>query len=253
MIISVTNQKGGVGKTTTSHSMSVELAKRNFKVLLIDFDPQANLSFSFGVENKNLTIYEILKNSINITDVIQKGPHPDIVPANILLSGAELEFNKPAREYLLKAALEPVIDKYDYIIIDTPPALSILTVNAYTVSDKLIVPMGVDGFSMQGVGQLKDTISLVKKYCNPKLEVAGILLVKYNPRTVLSKHVTPKIKSEVAPELNTKVFNTYIRTNISVQEAQIQQLSMVEYAPEATSQIDYSNFVEEFLQGINNG
>ena len=246
MIISVTNQKGGVGKTTTAQSMASGLTARKFKVLLVDLDPQGNLSYSIKANTENITIYEVLKNESKIEKAIQTTSTADIIPANILLSGAELEFTKTGREYLLNEALTPLKVIYDYIIIDTPPALSVLTINAFTASDKLIIPMGADMFSLQGIGQLNSTIEQVKKYCNNKLEVGGILLTKYNPRTLLSKDLTT-IVNDVAIKLKTKVFKNYIRASVSIQEAQTEQANILSYAPTANAQSDYNKFVDEFL------
>lgn len=250
MIISVTNQKGGVGKTTTTQSMGVGLSNKGFRVLLVDLDPQANLSHSCGVNVEQPTIYEILKNEVKIKTCIQKTSSTDIIPSTILLSGADLEFTNPGREYLLNEALGSIKSQYDYIIIDTPPALSILTINAFTASDKLIIPMGADGFSLQGVGQLNKTIEQVKKYCNPRLEVEGILMTRYNPRTVLSKDITSTIQDKIAVQLSTKLFKSYIRSSISIQEAQLQQTNIADYAPKSTAQIDYASFVDEFIKGV---
>jgi chromosome partitioning protein len=252
MIISITNQKGGVGKTTTSQSMAIGLNKKGYKVLLIDLDPQANLSYSLGANTEQSTIYEVLKKEIEIKQSIQSTGSVDIIPSNILLSGAELEFTKTGREYLLKEVLNSIKNTYEYIIIDTPPALSILTVNAFTASNKLIIPMGADVFSLQGAGQLNNTINQVKRYCNNDLKVAGILLTRYNPRTILSKDITSTIQNNIAVQLETKVFNSYIRSSVSIQEAQTQQANILEYAPNATAQVDYAKFVDEFIQGNKN-
>ena len=247
MIISVTNQKGGVGKTTTAQSMGAGLTAQNYKVLLVDLDPQGNLSYSIKANTETITIYEVMKKEHEVQNAIQKTTTADIIPANILLSGAELEFTRTGREFLLNEILSSLKTSYDFIIIDTPPALSVLTINAFTASDKLIIPMGADMFSLQGIGQLNNTINQVKKYCNNKLEVAGILLTKYNPRTLLSKDLSG-IVTDVAKKLNTQVFKTFIRTSVSIQEAQTEQANIIDYAPNANAQNDYIKFVAEFLQ-----
>jgi chromosome partitioning protein len=249
MIISITNQKGGVGKTTTTQSLGAGLTAKKFKVLLVDLDPQGNLSYSLGANTDKYTIYEVLKKDVDVSEVIQNTSSADIIPANILLSGAELEFTKTGREYLLDEILTKLKLLYDYIIIDTPPALSVLTINAFTASDKLIIPMGADMFSLQGIGQLKSTIDQVKKYCNKKLEVEGILLTKHNPRTILSKDLIEVINN-VANQLNTKVFKNFIRSSVSVQEAQTQQTNIIDYAPTANAQNDYIKFIDEFLEDV---
>lgn len=246
MIIAITNQKGGVGKTTTTQSMAAILTDKGFKVLCVDLDPQANLSFSVGANNEGYTIYEVLKNEVPIEKVIQNSDTSDIIPSNILLSGAELEFTKTGREYILRESLGSLKDKYDYIIIDTPPALGILTINAFAASDKLIIPMGADIFSLQGIVQLNNTINEVKKYCNNSLIVEGILLTKYNTRTILSKEMLETI-IQAASQLGTKVFSRYIRSSVSIQEAQTEQANIFNYSPKSNAQEDYRMFIEEFL------
>ncbi len=178
-VISVSNQKGGVGKTTTTGAVAAGFKLKGYKVLCVDLDPQSNLSFSSGAETEDCpTIYEILKGEAKSSFSIQKMSSFDIISSNILLSGIELEFTQTGREYLLKEALNTVKDKYDYIFIDTPPALSILTVNAFTASDYIIIPMLADIFSLQGIAQLSETIDRVRRYCNPNVKVEGIVLTK---------------------------------------------------------------------------
>ena len=187
-VISISNQKGGVGKTTTTGAIAAGYKIKGYKVLCIDLDPQSNLSFSSGAETEDCpTIYEVLKEEAKASFSIQKMHSFDIISSNILLSGLELEFTHTGREYLLKEALSTVKDKYDFIFIDTPPALGILTVNAFTASDYIIIPMNADIFSLKGIVQLSETIERVKRYCNPNLKVEGIVLTKFNKRTILSK------------------------------------------------------------------
>ena len=166
-IISLTNQKGGVGKTTTSCALISGLTSKNKKVLGIDLDPQGNLGFSMGIEIEDcLTIYDAFKGRSSIADVIQHTDLGDVIPSNILLSGAELEFNRTGREFLLKNLISEIENRYDYIVIDTPPALNILTVNAYVSSHALIIPMIPEILSLLGVSQLKETVDTVKKINN---------------------------------------------------------------------------------------
>jgi chromosome partitioning protein len=180
-VISISNQKGGVGKTTTTGAIAAGFKLKGFKVLCVDLDSQSNLSFSAGAETEDCpTIYEVLKEEVKTSFSIQRTESFDIIASNILLSGIELEFTQTGREFLLKEALSSVKDKYDYIFIDTPPALSILTVNAFTASDYIIIPMLSDIFSLQGIAQLSETIKRVKTYCNPNLKIEGILLTKFN-------------------------------------------------------------------------
>ncbi len=249
-IISLTNQKGGVGKTTTSCALISGLTSKNKKVLGIDLDPQGNLGFSMGIEIEDcLTIYDAFKGRSSIADVIQHTDLGDVIPSNILLSGAELEFNRTGREFLLKNLISEIENRYDYIVIDTPPALNILTVNAYVSSHALIIPMIPEILSLLGVSQLKETVDTVKKFYNSNLTVLGILLTRYNSRLNLSKEVQ-EMAENIANQLGTHVFNTKIRTGVSVAEAPAHGESILSYAPKSKPSLDYSNFIDELLDKI---
>lgn len=247
-IIALTNQKGGVGKTTTSAALISGLTAHNKKVLGIDLDPQGNLGFSLGLEIEDcLTIYELLKGQVPVEEAIQHTEFGDIIASNILLSSAELEFNRAGREYLLKNAISAVENQYDYIIIDTPPALNILTVNAYVVSNSLIIPMIPEILSLLGVSQIKETIDTVKRFYNPHLEVLGILLTKYNSRINLAREVR-EMAENIAQQLGTIVFDIKIRNSVSVAEAPAHGESIFQYSPKSKPSIDYLDFVEEILK-----
>ncbi len=247
-VISVSNQKGGVGKTTTTGAVAAGFKLKGYKVLCVDLDPQSNLSFSSGAETEDCpTIYEILKGEAKSSFSIQKMSSFDIISSNILLSGIELEFTQTGREYLLKEALNTVKDKYDYIFIDTPPALSILTVNAFTASDYIIIPMLADIFSLQGIAQLSETIDRVRRYCNPNVKVEGIVLTKYNRRTVLSREIKGTAEL-IAEQLNTSIFNSTIRSSVAIMEAQTNQQDIFSYAPKNAAAQDYSELVEELIE-----
>ncbi len=247
-VISISNQKGGVGKTTTTSAVAAGYKLKGYRVLCIDLDPQSNLSFSSGAETEDCpTIYEILKGEAETAFSIQKMPSFDIIASNILLSGIELEFTQTGREFLLKEALTPVMDKYDYIFIDTPPALSILTVNAFTASGHIVIPMLADIFSLQGIAQLSETIDRVKKYCNPYLKVEGIVLTKYNKRTVLGREIKGTAEL-IADQLDTRIFNSTIRSSVAVMEAQTNQQDIYSYSPKNAAMQDYMSLVEEFIE-----
>ena len=247
-IISISNQKGGVGKTTTTGAIAAGLKIKGYKVLCVDLDPQSNLSFSSGAETEDCpTIYEVLKGEAKTSFTIQKMPSFDIISSNILLSGIELEFTQTGREYLLREALSTVKDKYDYIFIDTPPALSILTVNAFTASDYIIIPMLADIFSLQGIAQLSETIDRVKKYCNPNLKIEGIVLTKFNKRTILGREIKGTAEL-IAQQLGTSVFNTTIRSSVAIMEAQTNQQEMFSYAPKNSAVKDFKDFVNELIE-----
>lgn len=247
-VIAFTNQKGGVGKTTTASAFCGGLVSKGKKVLAIDLDPQGNLSFSFGADDDGYTIHDVLVGKVSILEAIQTTKNCDIIPSNILLSGLELELTSVGREYVLREKLAPIMKFYDYVIIDTPPALSILTINAYTACSDLIIPMTPEILSLQGIAQLKDTIVAVKKYYNKSLNLRGILLTKYNERILLTKEVE-ELASIVAKQLGTVVLNSKIAISVSVAEAPAHGMSIVKYAPRAKASRDYIKAIEELYKG----
>ena len=225
-IIALTNQKGGVGKTTTCCAICGGLAQMGKKVLAIDLDPQGNLSFSLGIDDEDAyTIY-------------------DVIASNILLSGVELELTGVGREYILREQMETIRDEYDYIILDTPPALSVLTINAYTASDELVIPMLCEILSLQGIAQLKQTIFAVQRYYNKELKVAGILLNKYNPRLTLTKDVED-LANVIAMQLDTKIFKSRISASVSIAEAPAHGESVITYSPKSKAAQEYFAFICE--------
>jgi len=246
-VITVTNQKGGVGKTTTSLALATGLVRKGFKALAVDMDPQANLSFSLGGDIEDgPTVYDLLKGDVHPRFAVQRTSCVDLISSNILLSGIDLEYTRSGREYLLRTGLEPLRDKYDYIIIDTPPALNILTVNAFAASDYVIIPMLADIFSLQGIAQLSDTILRLRQACNPNLVIGGILLSKYDGRTILGKRIRETAEM-VAQQVGTRLYKTAIRNSIAIPESQTNQVSMFEYAPRNPAVRDYANFIQELL------
>ena len=247
-ILCVSNQKGGVGKTTTSSALAAGLVSfYDKRVLAIDLDPQGSLGFSLGLDiEEGRTISDVLTGQASVQQAIQLTDYCDVITSNILLSSAEIEFTSSDRELLLKKALEPVMDDYDYIIIDTPPALNILTVNAYAVSDYLIIPMAPEILSLLGVTQLKETIDSVRVSMNPNLNVLGIILTKFNQRTLLAREVK-EMAENVASQMGTRVFQTQIRTSVTVAEAPAHGLSIFDHAPSAKPSEDYKNFIQEVI------
>ena len=252
-IIALTNQKGGVGKTTTSSALAAGLVTfYNKKVLAIDLDPQGSLGFSLGLDIEDCkTIHDVLTGQVPIQSAIQTTDYCDIITSNILLSSAELDFTSSDRQLLLKKALTPIVDNYDYIIIDTPPALNVLTVNAYAVSDHLIIPMAPEILSLLGVTQLMETISSVRESLNPNLNVLGIILTKFNKRTLLSREVM-ELAENVASQTGTRVFSTQIRTSVSVAEAPAHGLSIFDHSPSGKPTDDYRRFVKEVVRLTSN-
>ena len=247
-IIAITNQKGGVGKTTTALSLISALHLRNYRVLGVDLDPQGSLGFSTGVDIENSeTIYEVLKGKQSVENVIVKTDIGDMLPSNILLSTAEVEFNMPGREFLLRNELQKISDRYDYIIIDTPPSLNILTINAYVAAQGLIIPMAPEILSLLGISQIRDTIDTVRRYYNPDLRVLGILLNRFSWRFVLNREVDDMAR-QIAKTLDTKVFQTKIRSSVAVAESPAHGESIITYAPDSKPAQDFQALVLELLR-----
>jgi chromosome partitioning protein len=245
-IIAVSNQKGGVGKTTTVGAVASGLKNKGFRVLAIDFDPQSNLSFSMGANTESITIYNVLKGESSPFEAIQHTNVTDIIASNILLSGIELEYTESGREFLLRDALKPLNNFYDYIIIDTPPTLGVLTVNAYTAAQHIIVPMLADIFSLQGITQIVETVNYVAKYCNPEVSILGILLTKFNPRTRLGMEILGTAQM-ISSDLGIPLFNATIRSSVVISEAQTLQQNILNYSPRNKAVSDYAAFVEELV------
>ncbi|MFP4370546.1 MAG: ParA family protein [Candidatus Kapaibacterium sp.] len=219
-IISIANQKGGVGKTTTSINLSASLAANEFRVLLVDIDPQANASSGIGIDStrSDKTIYEVLVNGLPVNEVLltteMKNLH--LLPSHINLVGAEIEMvNVNQREKVLKKALLPIKDDYDFILIDCPPSLGLLTLNALSASDSVLIPVQCEYLAMDGLGRLLRTISIVQSHLNPELAIEGVLLTMYDARLNLSKQVVEEIKKYFGP----KVFETLISRNVRLSEA----------------------------------
>lgn len=244
--IAIINQKGGVGKSTTAEALAAGLSLKGYKTLSIDLDAQANLTYTSGAKTDGATALGVLTGEVKPKEAIQHTPSGDIIAANKALAGADAFIADTGKEYKLKEALESIKADYDYIIIDTPPALGILTVNALTACDSVVIPAQADIYSLQGVEQLAETMKPVKKYCNPALSIEGILLTRYSPRSVLSREVA-ELAEQLAAKLGTKLFKTTIRENIAVKEAQISQQSLYSYAPKAKATEDYTAFISELL------
>ena len=246
-IITVANQKGGVGKSTTVHALGRGLSLQGRRVLFVDLDPQGNLSYSMQATRSNTTAYELITGRAAAADTIQRTPQGDLIPASPLLSGADIELHRVGKEYRLKEALQPIRADYDFILIDTPPALGILTINALAASDSVIVTAQADIFSLQGIGQLSATIDAVRTYCNPALIIKGVLLTRHSSRAVLSRDLTEMI-TDTAAQLNTTVYKTVIRECIALKEAQASRQDIFNYAPRSNAATDYTAFIEEVLR-----
>lgn len=247
-IIAVINQKGGVGKSTTALALGAGLLRKGFKVLRVDLDAQGNLTYTMAADTKEPTALDLLAKRAKLTHVIRHTIQGDVIPSNPALAGADITLTETGKEYRLKEALESIAKDYDYIIIDTPPALGILVINALTASTSAIVPAQADIYSLQGIGQLYQTIDAVRRYCNPNLIVKGILLTRYNARSILSRDLADVIQ-ETAEQFHTEIFKTFIRENIAVKEAQARRQDLFKYAPKSNAALDYASFVDEFLNG----
>lgn len=246
--IAIANEKGGVGKTSTCAAIAAGLALKGYRTLLIDLDAQGNLSYITGADRSKPAALEVLTGQTKPADAIQHLKTGDIIAGSKALAGADTFIKETGKEYRLKEALEDLKGLYDFVIIDCPPSLGILTINALTACDSVIVPAQADILSLQGVDQLAETIAPVKKYCNPRLQIEGILLTRYSSRSVLSNEVA-QLAEQLAQRLGTRLFKTTIREAIAVKEAQISQRTIQDYAPKAKVTADYSALVDEILRG----
>lgn len=244
------NQKGGVGKTTSAAALAAGLTSRGYKVVAVDLDPQCNLCLSSDVNmlKTEKTLYDVFKGVAAIDDVIVPGLGYDIIPGGLTLAAADMDFTQTGREYMLSEALEGISGRYEYAVVDTPPTLGILTTNALTAADGVIVPLTADVYALQGLTQLNGLIHNVRKYCNRGLKIFGLLLTKYNDRQNVSKALRDQI-SAAAAQLETKVFRTTIRESVAVREAQLLHNDFLKEAPNANAAVDYEAFISEFLEG----
>ena len=252
MILTIANQKGGVGKTTTAATLADGLKQKGFKVLLIDLDGQGNLSYTARADMNGITSHELLHGKATAKQATQHTEAGDIIAASPNLAGSDRDLTGAGADKRLKEALEPIRSEYDFIIIDAPPSLSILTVNAITAADSLIITAQADIYSMQGIGQLYATIRAIQQTTNKSLTIAGILLTRYNARSILTRDLT-EMAEQTAAQLNTKIFKAKIREGIAVKEAQASGQSVLTYSPKSNAAKDYSDFIKELLGGFENG
>jgi chromosome partitioning protein len=250
-IYALANQKGGVGKTTTAVNLGAYLADSGERVLLIDADPQANATSSLGIDKNRLplSIYDVLISNVPLAEIITltNRLRLDIAPSSPSLAGAQVEIVRLlGREHLLRRSLIPILDRYDYVLIDSPPSLGLLTVNTLTAADGVIIPIQCEYLALEGLTQLIHTVNLVREKLNPRLDVAGILMTMYDVRTNLSQQVV----DEVRKHFGDKVFSTVIPRSIRLSEAPSYGETILSYAPGSAGALAYQTLAGEFLNKV---
>jgi chromosome partitioning protein len=248
-ILSIANQKGGVGKTTTAINLAASLAVIEHPTLLIDVDPQSNTTSGLGIEPKTVTssIYEVMIGGADINETIRETemPHLDLVPSHINLVGAEIEMvDRNERERILLKAIEGIKERYDFVIIDCPPSLGLLTINALTASDSVLIPVQCEYYALEGLGQLLNTIKIVRQHLNRNLEIEGVLLTMYDTRTRLSNQVADEVKRY----FDDRVFSTIIARNIRLAEAPSFGKPAILYDASSTGSKNYLSLAREIIQ-----
>ena len=245
--ISIMNHKGGTGKTTSSINIGAGLAKKGLKVLLLDIDSQANLTEGLGKGDPELSVYDSIRENKKLP-ILNVSENLDLVPSSIDLLGAEMEIvSKIGREQILHKLLKPIRSEYDYIIIDCPPSVGLLTVNAMVASDTILLPLQGEYFAYKGVDRLLGIVNEVRDNLNEKLEIGGVFITQINPNRILTKTIVEKLTED----LQDKVFDTKIRINVALAEAQLQGQTIFDYAPESNGAKDYEMLVEEILNRLN--
>lgn len=247
-VVAVINQKGGVGKSTTVINLSACLGENKKKVLVVDFDPQGNSTSGYGIEKEELEhdVYDVILHDYPIEDAIQEtcSPNVFIVPATIQLATAEIELvTTMARESVLKDAINKVKDEFDYVFIDCPPSLGLLTINALTAANSLLIPIQCEYYALEGVAKLLESMQMVKRRMNPELEIFGVVMTMFDSRTTLSKQVV----DEVRGYFGKKMFNTVIPRNVKVSEAPSHGLPVIQYARLSKGALAYSKLAKEVV------
>ncbi len=243
-IISISNHKGGVAKTTSAVNIGAGIANLGKNVLMIDMDPQANLTVSFGISNPETTIYDALR-GVSELKPIKIYKNLDVIPSTLDLSGAEMELSSEAgREFILKELLDPIKEKYDYIIIDCPPSLGLLTINAFTASEEVFIPIQPHYLAIKGLTKILEVVNKIKKRINRKIEITGVFVTLFDKRKVLHKDVYETIESYFGD----RVFRARIRENIALAEAPSNGLDIFRYAPDCNGAFDYGRLAKEVIE-----
>ena len=246
-VITIATMKGGTGKTATAAAIWAGLNMRGYKSIALDLDPQCNLSDGAGAATTGKTVFGAMTGEIGAVEAIQTIDDMDVIAGSAFLSAADNTFTETGKEYRLKELLEPLKKKnYDFCIIDTPPSLNVLTVNALTASDSVIIPVQSDINAITGLTKLYYTVDAVRKYFNPGLQIEGVLLTRYNPRTTMSREVLELLDSSTE-QLGTKLFNTKIRDSVKVAESAARKQPLLKAYPTATAAQDYNALIDEIL------
>ena len=245
-VITITNRRGGTGKTCTTSALVAGLANRGYKTLCIDLDSQVNLTFDMGASSEGITVMELITGQATAEEAIQHTANGDIIAGSPQLATADLTLTGKGKEYKLKDAIQPLLPEYDYILIDTAPSLGVLTVNALTASDSTIITAQAEVHSLQGIGQLYETIKAVRAHSNPALRINGILITRYNDRTIIARDMRVNLV-QVAEVMGTKVFMRPIRECNALKEAQALQTNIFSYAPRSNASKDYNSLIDELI------
>lgn len=245
IITAFANQKGGVGKTSCCLSVGACLRAIGKRVLLVDLDPQGNLTYSSGIEGFVYSVMDLMQKRVKARDAIIS----DLIASSPYLASADVMFTAVGKEYLLREALADVRDEYDHILLDCPPSLGTLSVNALSCADEVVIPAQADIFSVQGIMQLGETISAVRQYVNPNIHIAGILCNRYNARSVISRDIYDMLGT-VAAQLGTLVFKTVIRECTALKEAAALRTDILSHAPRSNAAADFAALTDEFLSAI---
>ena len=246
-ITTILNQKGGVAKTTTAHALATGLNHRGYKTLVIDADPQGNISYTMQADPAQTGLYEAMKGIVSPTDMIQHTAQGDLIGSSIDLAGADMEFTQTGREYILREVLDGISGDYTHIIIDSPPSLGIMTINALTASTDIVIPVGAEIYALQGLQQLLNTIGKVQRYSNQHLSIAGLLITRKGNKAVATRQLIDAIQQQ-AKALDIHLYKTVIREAVAIREAQILQGSIFDTHPRAKVTEDYSSFITEYLE-----